>query len=106
MYFNLHYHYTFSNCHPVIFLRFSLNIFLESQAKSLFLVYSKYKKAFDEKGIWYEHRLIDDMVAQALKSDGGFVWACKNYDGDVQSDVVAQGKSFMFADCDFCDFVI
>lgn len=52
---------------------------------------AKYKKAFDDKGIWYEHRLIDDMVAQALKSDGGFVWACKNYDGDVQSDVVAQG---------------
>ena len=39
----------------------------------------------------YEHRLIDDMVAQGLKSSGGFVWACKNYDGDVQSDVVAQG---------------
>lgn len=41
--------------------------------------------------IWYEHRLIDDMVAQMLKSEGGFVWACKNYDGDVQSDIVAQG---------------
>ena len=39
----------------------------------------------------YEHRLIDDMVAYALKVDGGFVWACKNYDGDVQSDTVAQG---------------
>ena len=39
----------------------------------------------------YEHRLIDDMVAQAMKSEGGFVWACKNYDGDVQSDSVAQG---------------
>jgi len=50
-----------------------------------------YKPKFDELGIWYEHRLIDDMVAQSLKSDGGFVWACKNYDGDVQSDVVAQG---------------
>jgi isocitrate dehydrogenase len=46
--------------------------------------------------IWYEHRLIDDMVAQMLKSDGGFVWACKNYDGDVQSDVVAQGLSILF----------
>lgn len=43
------------------------------------------------KKIWYEHRLIDDMVAYAIKSAGGFVWACKNYDGDVQSDVVAQG---------------
>ncbi|XP_076083477.1 isocitrate dehydrogenase [NADP], mitochondrial-like [Mytilus galloprovincialis] len=50
-----------------------------------------YKGDFDKNKIWYEHRLIDDMVAQALKSDGGFVWACKNYDGDVQSDIVAQG---------------
>ena len=46
---------------------------------------------FDAKGITYEHRLIDDMVAAALKWSGGFVWACKNYDGDVQSDTVAQG---------------
>jgi len=53
---------------------------------------SKYSKDFESAGIWYEHRLIDDMVAQALKSAGGFVWACKNYDGDVQSDVVAQGE--------------
>ncbi|KAF8819743.1 isocitrate dehydrogenase [Cardiosporidium cionae] len=52
---------------------------------------TRFKKLFDSKGLWYEHRLIDDMVAQALKSAGGFVWACKNYDGDVQSDVVAQG---------------
>jgi isocitrate dehydrogenase len=52
---------------------------------------STYVKDFEKAGIWYEHRLIDDMVAQALKSNGGFVWACKNYDGDVQSDVVAQG---------------
>merc|ERR1719245_70520 len=52
---------------------------------------STYKKEFDNLGIWYEHRLIDDMVAQMLKSEGGFVWACKNYDGDVQSDIVAQG---------------
>mmetsp|Transcript_14308 Transcript_14308/g.41709 ORF Transcript_14308/g.41709 Transcript_14308/m.41709 type:complete len:411 (-) Transcript_14308:3132-4364(-) len=51
----------------------------------------RYKKDFEAAGIWYEHRLIDDMVAQALKSSGGFVWACKNYDGDVQSDIVAQG---------------
>lgn len=54
---------------------------------------AKYQKDFDAAGIWYEHRLIDDMVAQALKSNGGFVWGCKNYDGDVQSDVVAQGQS-------------
>lgn len=52
---------------------------------------SEYKAKFEAKGIWYEHRLIDDMVAQALKSEGGFVWACKNYDGDVQSDSIAQG---------------
>jgi isocitrate dehydrogenase len=50
-----------------------------------------YKSKFEECKIWYEHRLIDDMVAQVLKSNGGFVWACKNYDGDVQSDIVAQG---------------
>jgi len=55
-------------------------------------IYDKeYKSRFEAEGIWYEHRLIDDMVAQALKSEGGFVWACKNYDGDVQSDSVAQG---------------
>ncbi|ESO85992.1 hypothetical protein LOTGIDRAFT_220933 [Lottia gigantea] len=51
----------------------------------------QYKSKFDELKIWYEHRLIDDMVAQCLKSSGGFVWGCKNYDGDVQSDIVAQG---------------
>lgn len=52
---------------------------------------SQYKDAFEKVGIYYEHRLIDDMVAQAIKSSGGFVWACKNYDGDVQSDILAQG---------------
>jgi len=51
----------------------------------------EFKKSFDEKGIVYEHRLIDDMVASSLKWNGNFVWACKNYDGDVQSDTVAQG---------------
>ena len=51
----------------------------------------KYKKEFEEKKLWYEHRLIDDMVAYMVKSDGGYVWACKNYDGDVQSDCLAQG---------------
>ncbi len=50
-----------------------------------------FKAKFAELGITYEHRLIDDMVAFCLKSEGGFVWACKNYDGDVQSDIVAQG---------------
>ena len=52
---------------------------------------SEFKSKFEKKKITYEHRLIDDMVACALKWDGGFVWACKNYDGDVQSDTVAQG---------------
>lgn len=51
----------------------------------------EYVDQFKNKNIWYEHRLIDDMVAYAIKSSGGFVWACKNYDGDVQSDIVAQG---------------
>lgn len=51
----------------------------------------EFKAAFQEAGIRYEHRLIDDMVASALKWNGEFVWACKNYDGDVQSDTVAQG---------------
>ncbi len=52
---------------------------------------AEFADAFSAKGITYEHRLIDDMVASALKWAGGFVWACKNYDGDVQSDTVAQG---------------
>jgi len=51
----------------------------------------EFKDAFAQKKITYEHRLIDDMVAAAMKWSGGYVWACKNYDGDVQSDVVAQG---------------
>ncbi len=52
---------------------------------------TEFKDAFKERGLTYEHRLIDDMVAAALKWSGGYVWACKNYDGDVQSDTVAQG---------------
>jgi isocitrate dehydrogenase len=52
---------------------------------------NEYKADFDAAGLTYEHRLIDDMVAAALKWEGGYVWACKNYDGDVQSDTVAQG---------------
>ena len=52
---------------------------------------TEFKTKFAELGISYEHRLIDDMVAYCMKSEGGFVWACKNYDGDVQSDIVAQG---------------
>ncbi len=52
---------------------------------------AEFKAEFDKKKIHYEHRLIDDMVASALKWSGGYVWACKNYDGDVQSDIVAQG---------------
>ena len=52
---------------------------------------SEFKDEFEKAGLTYEHRLIDDMVAAALKWEGGYVWACKNYDGDVQSDTVAQG---------------
>jgi isocitrate dehydrogenase len=52
---------------------------------------AEFKAEFDKKKIFYEHRLIDDMVAAAMKWSGGYVWACKNYDGDVQSDIVAQG---------------
>ncbi|HEY0439080.1 MAG TPA: NADP-dependent isocitrate dehydrogenase [Xanthobacteraceae bacterium] len=52
---------------------------------------SEFKAAFEKRKLTYEHRLIDDMVASALKWSGGYVWACKNYDGDVQSDIVAQG---------------
>jgi len=52
---------------------------------------AEYKEKFEAAGITYEHRLIDDMVASSLKWEGGYVWACKNYDGDVQSDTVAQG---------------
>lgn len=52
---------------------------------------TEFKEAFDAAGLTYEHRLIDDMVAASLKWEGGYVWACKNYDGDVQSDTVAQG---------------
>ncbi|AUH64306.1 NADP-dependent isocitrate dehydrogenase [Paracoccus zhejiangensis] len=52
---------------------------------------AEFADAFKKAGIFYEHRLIDDMVASALKWSGGYVWACKNYDGDVQSDIVAQG---------------
>jgi isocitrate dehydrogenase len=52
---------------------------------------SEFKAKFDAAGLTYEHRLIDDMVATSLRWEGGYVWACKNYDGDVQSDTVAQG---------------
>jgi isocitrate dehydrogenase len=52
---------------------------------------AEFKAQFEAADIWYEHRLIDDMVAMSLRMEGGYVWACKNYDGDVQSDTVAQG---------------
>jgi isocitrate dehydrogenase len=52
---------------------------------------SEFKAEYDAAGLTYEHRLIDDMVAQVIKGDGGIVWACKNYDGDVESDIIAQG---------------
>jgi len=61
-----------------------MDIFAEEYEKN-------YQADFEAKGLYYEHRLIDDLVAQAIKSNGNFVWACKNYDGDVMSDIVAQG---------------
>jgi isocitrate dehydrogenase len=65
----------------------------DGRFKNIFeeLYETKYKADFEKNKIWFEHRLIDDMVAFALKSEGGMIWACKNYDGDVQSDIVAQG---------------
>ena len=65
----------------------------DGRFKDLFQeVYEKeFKKKFEEKSITYEHRLIDDMVASAIKWNGNYVWACKNYDGDIQSDAIAQG---------------
>jgi isocitrate dehydrogenase len=65
----------------------------DGQFKDLFqeVFDAEFKTEFDAAGLTYEHRLIDDMVAAAMKWEGGYVWACKNYDGDVQSDIVAQG---------------
>ncbi|ANZ37736.1 isocitrate dehydrogenase [Lentzea guizhouensis] len=65
----------------------------DGQFKDIFerVFNEEFKAEFDAKGLTYEHRLIDDMVAAAMKWEGGYVWACKNYDGDVQSDTVAQG---------------
>ena len=64
----------------------------DGRFKDIFRKFIKeFKAEFQKANITYEHRLIDDMVASALKWNGDFVWACKNYDGDVQSDSVAQG---------------
>jgi isocitrate dehydrogenase len=65
----------------------------DGRFKNIFegLYETTYKEQFKSKNIWFEHKLIDDMVAYSVKSEGGYVWACKNYDGDVQSDFVAQG---------------
>lgn len=65
----------------------------DGRFKNIFegLYANEYKPLFEKENIWFEHKLIDDMVAYCTKSDGGYVWACKNYDGDVQSDMVAQG---------------
>lgn len=87
------FNYALSQNMPLYFS--SKNTILKSydgRFKDLFQkVYEEeFKTKFEEKGLWYQHRLIDDMVAFALKTEGGFVWACKNYDGDVQSDIVAQ----------------
>ena len=65
----------------------------DGRFKNLFeeIFQKEFKQKFDAAGLTYEHRLIDDMVAASLKWSGGYLWACKNYDGDVQSDTVAQG---------------
>jgi isocitrate dehydrogenase len=65
----------------------------DGRFKNIFeAMYEKeYRTQFEKEGVWFEHKLIDDMVAYSVKSEGGYVWACKNYDGDVQSDFVAQG---------------
>lgn len=68
-------------------------IFKSVKQSSSICIYLLFSERF-ENVFWYsryEHRLIDDMVAYAMKSEGGYVWACKNYDGDVQSDLLAQG---------------
>lgn len=70
----------------------STSVPLTRRPEDYSIFFREYKPEFDKLKIWYEHRLIDDMVAQVLKSSGGFVWACKNYDGDVQSDILAQGQ--------------
>ncbi len=78
-----------------VYLSTKNTILKQYDGRFLELFQKVYEKEFEDKfkaaGIWYEHRLIDDMVACAMKWNGGFVWACKNYDGDVQSDTVAQG---------------
>ncbi len=87
-------HYGLQRVMPVFFS--SKNTILKAydgRFKNIFqeIYDTEFKNKFHEAGITYEHRLIDDMVACALKWNGGFIWACKNYDGDVQSDTVAQG---------------
>ncbi|MAY32365.1 MAG: NADP-dependent isocitrate dehydrogenase [Rhodovulum sp.] len=78
-----------------VYLSTKNTILKQYDGRFLELFQKVYEEEFAERfkaaGIWYEHRLIDDMVACAMKWNGGFVWACKNYDGDVQSDTVAQG---------------
>ncbi|MBT3140337.1 NADP-dependent isocitrate dehydrogenase [Phaeobacter gallaeciensis] len=78
-----------------VYLSTKNTILKQYDGRFLELFQKVYEEEFEDKfkaaGIWYEHRLIDDMVACAMKWNGGFVWACKNYDGDVQSDTVAQG---------------
>lgn len=72
-------------------MHFTCFVYITTVIFIYFKMLREYKGKFEAKGIWYEHRLIDDMVAFAMKTEGGFMWACKNYDGDVQSDSVAQG---------------
>ncbi|RXG53118.1 Isocitrate dehydrogenase [NADP] cytoplasmic [Armadillidium vulgare] len=80
----------FSKKFMIIILK-PFTILKSRQGIKILLKLNEYKSAFEKLNVWYEHRLIDDMVAYCMKSEGGFVWACKNYDGDVQSDSIAQG---------------
>ena len=68
-----------------------LKVYDKNFTKVFLETYKSFEKEFENLGIFYEHRLIDDMVAQVIKGEGGFLWACKNYDGDVMSDLIAQG---------------
>ncbi|PPR46933.1 MAG: Isocitrate dehydrogenase [NADP] [Alphaproteobacteria bacterium MarineAlpha5_Bin9] len=82
-----------SNCSVFLSTKNTILKIYDGRFKDLFeqIYKSEFKEKFNNKNIIYEHRLIDDMVASSMKWEGGFLWACKNYDGDVQSDSVAQG---------------
>ena len=81
-----------NSLHPIPFPAYLASLIWGAVTYHALYFFSEYEAKFEEAGLFHEHRLIDDMVAHVMKSEGGFVWACKNYDGDVQSDSVGQGK--------------